>query len=323
MLTSAVFLNAGYPERATAISRGGSLWLRRHIAHVQAWADGVGLDISESLLVDLGEVDLSPPDQPFRVDVIVPFSPADAKFVGQCLESLAAQKHVSLVVHLVEDSSQSYEYASAELFGLDVRYHVTGGRRGPYWIANAVAEHTETGLIALNDVDDVRYPDCLWRQCRLLQLHNAEMVSSALRNYCVAGDVVAERRVEREPVVLPGRVQSHAPLGACVNPTRLMTTDLFVRMNGFADEICSMDFEFDTRCRAIGVRVIDDTEVMGDRFVRGDSLSHGGDFGIGTDLRARANAVCMEIVEAILDEPTLLRANLLGNMSNCRLAPRR
>lgn len=316
MQTAQAFL-AACPKRAAAIARNCEKdphWLRRHRVMVESWASDLSLDISAEMTADLWEP--SPPSSPIACDVIVPFCAADRRFLRQSLECLQACAHATLHVHLIADYCEFPEECS-ELLDRH-RCYQTPETWGPYRITNAIvaAGNLQTDLIALHDVDDVILPDRFWYQAATLQHFQADMISSAYETFIdddSRSDKQLQNRHRWEPVCRPGVKYDSAPLGRTVNSSRMMTAALFRRLNGFADSMCSMDFDFDNRARLTGAVVIDDQTILGRRRLHSASLT-GGPFEAKTLARKLSNDLLFANLEKVQADPTIATAFGCGSL---------
>jgi hypothetical protein len=325
MQTAQAF-SAACPKRAAAIARNCDRdphWLRRHRLMVESWAAELSLDISTEMASDLWEP--SPPTSPIACDVIVPFCAADSRFLRQSLECLQSCTHATLHVHVIADACD---------FPDDCRELLRCGRSpdratfcyrtpetwGPYRIANAIVAggHLQTDLIALHDVDDVILPDRFWWQAITLQHFAADMISSAYQTFIdedSRGDKQLQNRQRWEPICRPGVKYDSAPLGRTVNSSRMMTVELFHRLNGFADSMCSMDFDFDNRARLTGAVVIDDQTILGRRRLHSASLT-GGPFEAKTLARKLSNDLLFANLEKVQADPTIATAFSCGSLDS-------
>jgi hypothetical protein len=96
-----------------------------------------------------------------------------------------------------------------------------------------------------------------------------------------------------------------------------MTVELFYRVNGFGALRCTGDFQFDNRCRYLGVSIIDDQTVLADRRLHTGSMT-GGRFIPGTAVRDRDVAATIHARDAMQRSPTLETARQLGFLDNSR-----
>jgi len=97
-------------------------------------------------------------------------------------------------------------------------------------------------------------------------------------------------RVRKQPIHRSGLHKWRiSPDGVVINGTRVLTADLFRRMNGFAPLFMSADCEFTTRCLRSGVRVVISEEIVALRRMHGNSLSYGKSHGMGSQARDRCH----------------------------------
>lgn len=262
-------------------------------------------------------VGVVPPATQMSVDVIIPFCAGDAKYLAECLQGIAEQQHVTMTVHVVADACEWPDIPDYEF----VRRYQNNQRQGPYRIANSLVRHghVQSDWIAIQDADDIAHPDRLWRQISMMLQTGAEMISSAMTNYidpqCGGDKLTAELR--NVPILLPYRIYDSSPLGCCVNGTRTMRRSLFTRLNGFATLNCTADFEFDNRCRFLGIKIIDDQTILARRRLHTSSMTHG-DWRMGSPKRIEDNNTVFANLIQIRETPTLECAQSFGGLDKAQ-----
>lgn len=262
------------------------------------------------------ETDIAPPLTPVAVDVVIPFCEADAAFLVECLLSMDAQRFARLTVHVVADgcnfpSLPEFTGAISEL-----RPYRTEGGWGPYQICNSIVAsgHCLNPWLAIQDADDTSHPDRFWRQVQMMIDYNADMISSAMKNYVDAGslgDTNLAKIARNRPVINPGAIYNGVPLGCCINSTRTMRRELFERLNGFPAWVCSADYAFDNMARYTGAVVIDDQTILGNRRLHSRSLT-GGEYKYDSEKRKSMNAIQLAQLARLKKTPTLVQARDFG-----------
>ncbi|MEO2013324.1 MAG: hypothetical protein ABGZ53_03035, partial [Fuerstiella sp.] len=86
-------------------------------------------------------------------------------------------------------------------------------------------------------------------------------------------------------------------------------------LNGFGDQFCTGDFQFDNRARFVGIPIIDDQTVLAARRLHSLSLT-GGPFKIGTNQRTTDVAQTTATAHRMKDAPTLETARNLGAINH-------
>lgn len=310
MITASLFPS----HVATAIRRNGAHWLAGHADRVQSWADDFGIQpdqLRAAIAIDLGHHEPTPPATPYRVDVIVPFCAGDSQYLAECLGGIYSQQHVRPTIHVIRDGGQWPALPDAPPHCAVHRYETTGGI-GPYRATNALiaAGHCTHEWLALQDADDISYPDRLWRQVQTLQTKPADMIGSAMKNVSNGYNARNLGSTTR-----PGAVFGSCPHGRTINGTRTMRRRLFVQLNGFADAQCTMDFDLDNRAAISGARIVFDQTILADRRMHPDSLTCGGDYAAGTPNRKATIAMVHSNLAKMKESPTLETIQKLGALN--------
>lgn len=282
-------------------------WLKEGYDVSEFWQDISGAE----LIARLDTFTDPPPSVDVEVDVIVPFWEADADLLPVCVEALLSQEHAKPRLHLIADGASFPKLPQGNI----IRYKTPGGW-GPYRITNSVFHNLEHTYVALNDADDISYPSRLWKQVGILRKFQADMMSSAMHNRVAEGhtreDLVAQEK--RMGLIPPGRPGSNAPLGYSINGSRMMTVEVFKRLNGFHIAPCSMDTDFCNRARYSKVPVVDHMEPLMLRRLRENSLSNGQEYGTRSEGRAKTTKIVLDNLKLMQANPTLSVAQRLGSL---------
>jgi len=305
MRTAQEFHAAGCPRIARTIETRGANWLLTERSHIQLLADQLGVDITDAMARDLCEYNPHPPSTPVRVDVIVPFCAADSRFVAECIQSIADQRHCLPTIHVIADGCD-WPQLPVMRPAITIRQYATPGSWGPYRICNAVVSggYCDTPYLAIQDADDTSHPDRVWRQIQLLEEHNADMISSSMQQMaapCCTEEAL--HRMRREPVLRAGTAYLSAPFGRVVNSTRTLRTAWFQRLNGFADLRCGADFDLDNRSHLFGGATIHDQAIMATRRLHGGSLTTAPTYRIGSAARQQTNQIVLDNLAACRRDP--------------------
>ena len=259
---------------------------------------------------------VQPPLEPIKVDVIVPFWENDLRLIVSTLEALLCQKYVQPLIHVISDGCKWPELPD----GPFVKYETPGGW-GPYKIANAVFPGLKAEYVALNDGDDISYPDRLWKQVQRLKVSGAEITCCSMVNKLVGESNGCKDMTYWLGKSIPAKrvFDKHGPWGVLINGSRLMKRELFNKVNGFKNENCGMDFQFDNRIQRLGVPTFFDNEVLMDRRMHSDSLSLGGTFQIGTSGRERTNKIVENDAKVLASKnPCLTLVRSQGNLDTTK-----
>jgi hypothetical protein len=255
-----------------------------------------------------------PLDKP-AVDVVIPFYGGDRHFLNECVTAIQQQRHVNPIIHAVADGCEFPEGVSRSIH----RYSTAGGQ-GPYRIANSVVchGHCESSYLAIQDVDDISFPDRLWRQIAAMREFGYEMAGGSMEQR--PADGYNRDRHLRLPILYPWNVYPSAPNGHLINGTRTLTVDLFRRVNGFMDLMCSADFEFDNRTSMIAmpncVPAFGSRDIDAIRRLHDASLTNGPGYDMGTPARTECNDRVMDALTAMEASPTVAAARSLGGLQD-------
>jgi hypothetical protein len=222
-------------------------------------------------------------------DVVIPYCNTNLRWLAASVESILNQVDATCVVHLIADGVDDPRDPALLFSGLpEVRWYHNAEPIGPYRSANRIANRLETPYLAIHDSDDLALPHRIAFSIQQLEQDGAEMFGAAMRQFTSyeSRDPTSVERVRVQRVHRSGWHRwDVSPEGVLVNGTRVLTVDLFRRMNGFASYIMSADCEFTTRCLRAGVAVILSDEIVSLRRVHSQSLSHGKARGLGSQTR--------------------------------------
>lgn len=255
------------------------------------------------------------PPPPPEIDVVIPYCDADADVVQRAVNSILNQTYCLPTIHLVYDSptpaSPPIKLQPQSQSSSIIKYS-TPYNYGPYNIVNAVVHNCKSSFIAIQDADDESLSSRLWKQCAILNLGYV-MTSCAMVQHAEA-DYLGSRHLI-EPVIYPGTTFPTAPMGRCINSTRTMNKEWFIKMNGFASMPCCGDFQFDNRAILSNQPLHYSPEILALRYLRPNSLSNGS-IGAGTTIRQAAAQSVIDCIITMRRSPTLSQAQSLGSLTS-------
>lgn len=237
------------------------------------------------------------------VDVVIPYTTTDLHLVGEAVDSILAQRYCLPIIHLVADNCLSIRHPSC------INYK-TSKQLGPYLIVNLLTNHFRTKHIAIQDADDLSYPDRLWKQVAILE-QGYYMTSCAMKQ--IPSEGYSGKRHIEEPILFPGITQTAAPWGRNINSTRMFDLDMFIKVNGFGNYPMSGDYQFDARvCSIYGDLCHYSNEILADRRLRPLSLSNHPDTGFNTEIRNTLSWRVMDACRLMNNSRTLETCKSLG-----------
>ncbi|QDV24394.1 ERV1/ALR-related protein [Aureliella helgolandensis] len=251
-----------------------------------------------------------------NVDVVIPFHGGDARFAAESIESMLEQRRVFTFLHIIADQCDiPAEVVRIAKTDPEVRLYTTPRRMGPYRIANSIARHeAASDFLAIQDADDISTPHRLAKQLQTLIGSDYAQTSGAMQNFTDEQNPYLLDRRQTEHTILPGVCFHHVPGGRCVNSVRTIKRAIFELLNGFADELCSMDFDLDNRLALAGFKTHWASDVVGMRRLHSQSLTNGPEYGPNTAARRAANALCIRNLKTMQKRPTINQAAELGGM---------
>jgi Glycosyl transferase family 2 len=229
--------------------------------------------------------------------VVLPFH-GSVPFLRQSLPGVLEQEGAEAVIHLIDDGTPGGAEEALRYWGSHPRVRTYRNVRniGQFSSFNGVARYFETGLVAVQDADDVSYPHRLRRSGNLIRLADAEVFGGGMRPFL-------------DP---PGAEEEGGPTGPrsddpwcsslpypgvrffLLNPTAMMRVAAFEAMRGFGDygdvecNKCGLDTEFYVRAYYAGVRFAISREVVVRYRVHAGSAVHNERTGWGSRSRHRS-----------------------------------
>jgi hypothetical protein len=235
------------------------------------------------------------PHQPVECDVVLPFH-GQLPYVREALESILEQDRAEAIVHLIDDASPTGAGELLNYWGSHPRVRTYRNERniGQFHSFNNVSPYFETGLVAVQDGDDVSRPDRLHRSGNLLRLADADIFGGRSQ---IFGDLPAELGGRRDQGRRRGPLfawSGYPYTGAgffMENPTAMFRVAAFEAVRGFADygdldrNKCGLDTEFYARAFYSGARFAISRRVVVDYRIHGDSAVRNRRTGFGSEPR--------------------------------------
>lgn len=232
----------------------------------------------------------------YACDVVIPFY-RGVKWLGQAIDSILAQRFADVRIHVIDDHSPEVAAAAAvraQYAGFEnVLWSQNAVNIGPYASVHRVWDRMRSGYFAVQDADDVAFPNRLWRAIHALETTGREIYGAAMEQFLDPSSSPSDynaQYVEGRPVHRSGEPGHYAPFGNLVNGTMVLRRETFERLNGFANEFCGCDMEFINRAHYAGATFFIDEAVVGLRRLHSTSLSRGGEFGMQSENRQRIQA---------------------------------
>lgn len=250
-----------------------------------------------------------------EIACIIPFCHYDKHLLDAALTSIIKQT-VPSKIYVVGDGISKDEIRTwkAPYSASNNLYFFQAEGIGPYRIANSIVKwHTTAEYIALQDADDISFPNRFQLQLEVLK-DVFEHTSAAMKQTALPG--YKGERHKREPTLLCGIKASNIPMGRYINSTRMIRRSTFEKLNGFADMFCSGDLAFDNVLRALKIPSYEFKYVLAERRLHSDSLTNNSN----TDRQSLVRAGCMKKMKIdlarMLTVPTYETAWKIGNLNN-------
>ena len=247
--------------------------------------------------IELIEVPSGPRPR-YSCDVVIPYY-RNLQWVPEAIDSILRQRCVSTWLHLVNDDSPEADGWLKQRYARhhNILWYRNLKNLGPYRSLHQVWRRMRTPFLAIQDSDDISYPNRLWYSIDMLEREGGDMFGGGMEVF-IEPDAGMIREVDRKyadryPVWPSGQRWSTCPNGFLVNGTLVMRRSLFERLNGYHDLYCGGDVEFCTRASRTGAKQITSGAVVAARRVTGQSLSRSGEYAMDQPKRR-------EIIERIL-----------------------
>jgi len=172
-------------------------------------------------------------------DVVIPFR-GQLDFVTAAIESVLDQIESRCVIHIVDDATpeDTTEFMNRWKAHNNVRLYRNQENIGQFASFNNVSRFCETGFVAVQDGDDISYPDRICESIRHLELSNCDLFAARTRLF---GKPDIVEKLAHESLDADTHIRkSEYPIGKrpryyLENPTVVWRLDSFRRMGGFAD----------------------------------------------------------------------------------------
>lgn len=227
----------------------------------------------------------------YECDVVIPYH-HNLQWVPEAIDSVLWQCHVRPLIHLVNDQSPEPDgWLRRKYQGhANIHWYRNLVNLGPYRSVHQVWQFMKSPYFAVQDSDDLSYPNRLWLSIQALEDSGAEILGASLEQFvepALGQSGEKERKfVEFYPIWYSGQKwPTGCPHGILINGTVVMRRSLFEWMNGYHDLMCGGDVEFCTRIHYAGVRRYIADAVVGARRANGKSLSRGGKYAMGQPAR--------------------------------------
>ena len=238
-------------------------------------------------------------------DIVLPFF-NHQDYVNQALEAAVDQNNADVTVHLIDDASTEDTSALLKRWSghADVRCYRNQENIGQFMSLNNAIEFCDTGLVAVQDADDISMPDRIETGGNFLRLCNADFFGGAVELF---GDdeVIRPVHVETDDLEKIQRAEvrhSFFPPASSIpyfleNPTAIFRREMFCQLGGYADfgsrelNRASLDSEFLLRCFFSGVRFAITRQPVTLYRVHQESATQNRVTGWGTDTRAQASQI--------------------------------
>ena len=216
-------------------------------------------------------------------DVALPFH-GHLDYVQVAVQSLLEQEGAELVIHLIDDASPQDTEPFLRYWQTHPRLRIYRNERnlGQFVSFNNIFPYLETSFVAVQDADDISFPQRIHRAGNALRLADAHIFGARLRQF---GDQWAKPLTGiSTPTVkgeahwrswLPGGDRyrcSRYPAGDqgyfLENPSAVMRVSAFEMLGGFADfgelnrNLCGVDTEFYLRAYYSGLRFAMSRDVL-------------------------------------------------------------
>jgi len=203
-------------------------------------------------------------------DVVLPFH-GHLEFLRDSLPSVLEQEGAETIVHLIDDATPGGADELLRYWGSHprVRTYRNGRNLGQFVSFNNVFSHLETGLIAIQDADDISLPQRIRLAGNHLRLADADFFGGRFETFEHGEErpAVDESKrqsdlasVEKPPYWASEYPRRYERIHFLQNTTAVMRRGAFESLRGFSDygdverNKCGLDTEFFVRAHHAGCR---------------------------------------------------------------------
>ena len=233
-----------------------------------------------------------------KIDVIIPYCESDKHLLIRAVNSIKQQTYKNYNIITVADNTEKINIEGT------ISYQCNYGNPGDP--VNYVVAQSDSPIIALLDADDEALHTRLENQISYIN-YKFQMVSSGMLQVPEL-NYTGTRHIA-EPVIYPGKQIPTNPLGRCINSTRMLTRNLFLKLNGFSSLPYGGDYDFDNRCHYAGNKIYHDMHIEGIRYLRNSSVSNN-----PTTPKDKYGWTVIENIQTLRNNPTLEQSYSLGNL---------
>ena len=229
-------------------------------------------------------------------DVFIPYHDANRKWLEQSIESMLNQQSVRTILHVVADGTENSKELISRFPYKNIRWYNTSRSLGPYVISNLLFPSCESDCIAIQDSDDISLPHRLAYSIYELKKSNASMFGGAMLQFDSYDQIEkVDGFVNRSPIHRSGLLGwSLSPNGVIINGVRVMSAEMFGRLNGFRGLLIAADCEFTTRAIRAFENVVWSDEILSLRRVHTASLSNDRKTALRSEICNKDHAVILE-----------------------------
>lgn len=240
----------------------------------------------------------------YSCDVVIPYHRVPVRWVIDAIDSILNQQNADCVLHVVGDAVDEDMHRTikgAFLGAPDVHFHMNTDAIGPFRSFHKAFHDFRTPYSAFQASDDISLPHRIHHSISLLRKQHCEIYSAAYENFLdwtsADDEFLKERIGHTGSIDLSGAIHGCSPSGKLNSGAMVMSNEMFLRLNGFADWFTSADTEFAERARRAGVPIVISDSIVLLRRMHTSSLYHGEEHGHHSAERNHYNAEMIERYE--------------------------
>ena len=206
------------------------------------------------------------------VDIIMPVYKEEISIFSQALASILNQTYKNIHIIIGFDDCKNFNVIDYVRQCRDKRitFYVNENNLGIVKNLNKALKMCTSKYIARMDADDISHLNRIEKQLEFIQLHNADLVGTAINILSNKHDIIKKKfyPTDRETIQKMLKINS-----CCPHPTWLATKSLYEDIGGYRDVPTCEDYDFLIRCIIMKKKILNVDEILLDYRINDNGIS--------------------------------------------------